>query len=41
MNFLQEYPSASEAARQVNGQCSAITEVCNFKPKHKTHKGFI
>lgn len=40
-NFINKYPSASEAARQVNGRLSHITECCNGKPKRLTHKGFI
>jgi hypothetical protein len=38
---INEYPSASEAARQVGGNLSHITECCNGKLNRKTHKGFI
>lgn len=39
-NFIKEYCSASEAARQINGNLSHITECCNSINKRKTHKGF-
>lgn len=39
-NIDYEFKSASEAARQINGCLSHITECCNNKPKRKTHKGY-
>ncbi len=39
-DFIQEFPSASQAAREVNGSCSHITECCNSITKRKSHKGF-
>lgn len=39
-NFIQEFPSASEAAKSVNSHLSHITECCNEKPKRLSHKGF-
>lgn len=41
MDQIYEYSSASEAARQIGGNLSHITECCNNKPMRKTHKGFI
>jgi len=40
-NFINEYPSASEASRLINGNLSHITECCNNKSKRLTHKNFI
>lgn len=37
--FLNEYPSAAEAARTLNLDSSTITKVC--RGKNKTHGGFI
>jgi hypothetical protein len=39
-NLIQEFNSASEAARQIKGHLSHITECCNNKPKRLTHKGY-
>lgn len=41
LDLIAEFPSASEAARAVNGNLSHITECCNKKTKRLTHKGFI
>lgn len=39
MNFIKEYSSMTEAAKNVNGDPSAISKVC--KGKLKSHKNFI
>ena len=38
-NFIQSFPSAREAARQLNLDASTISKVC--RGKNKTHGGFI
>ena len=38
-NFIQEFPSARQAARELNLDSSTISKVC--RGKNKTHGGFI
>jgi hypothetical protein len=38
-NFINSYPSITEAAKNINGSTSAISKVC--KKELKMHKGFI
>lgn len=39
--FVQDYLTARDGAKAVDGYGSAITACCKLKPKYKTYKGFM